>query len=167
MALSSVDQSPRLASQVLEAFASNGAHNAALVGGFLEAVGLIPPRSRRKRQPVCLPPAFLLELAGILRLAEWEHLGFQDKLGEDVPAPAQALADLFKRWSTKLGKQAAATSPELLHSVLDIWFRKFAWAALEELGADVILEATEEEELLEDLADFLWRHRGVCRKGES
>lgn len=63
------DGSQQLAEQIIEGFATNGQFNAGLVGHYLEANGLIPPRSQRREKPVSFPRQFLLELAGILRLA--------------------------------------------------------------------------------------------------
>lgn len=166
MAHSPAAGSQLLAEQIIEGFAFNGRFNANLVGHFLEANGLIPPRTARGRQPISFPREFLLDLAGVLRLALWEHLGLSDRLPADLPNAAEALAELFQRWSANLPKVTNAPSRAVLRRVLHTWFSRFAWSGLEELNADVVLDDAKEQALLEALADFLWEHRHAGQTGD-
>jgi hypothetical protein len=162
MAHSPAAGSQQLAEQIVEGFAFNGHFNASLVGHFLEANGLIPPRTARGREPVSFPREFLLELAAVLRLAWWEHLGLKDYLPAQQQSAAEALSDLYQRWSADLPQTVRAPTLPVLHT----WFSRFAWSGLEELHADIVLEETKEQELLEALADFLWEHRHAGQTGD-
>jgi hypothetical protein len=167
MALTQDDGSRYLVAKITEGFVANAFHDADLVGSFLEANGLIPPRNqRRRRNPVFLPLGFLIELAGVLRLASWEQQGFVERIPESLPAAAPALAELFQRWTSPASRSNQTNEPPLVYRLLDIWFRHFAWSGLEELHADIALEGTSEQESLEALADFLWEHRHVGQAGE-
>jgi hypothetical protein len=162
MAHSPTAGSQPFAEQIIEGFAFDGHFHASLVGRFLEANGWIPPRTARGRKPASFPKEFLLELAAILRVAWWEHLGLKDYLPAQQQSAAEALADLYQRWSADLPQTVRAPTLPVLHT----WFSRFAWSGLEEMYADVVLDDTDEHASLEALADFLWEHRHAGQTGD-
>ena len=108
---------------------------------------------------MALPTRFLLELAAVLRLAAWERQGFRRKLPDDLPTAEEAFADLLDRWTAQTPPSANDADPPLLTQVVMTWFMCFAWNGWEELQVDVLLDADSERQLVEELADYLWKHR--------
>jgi hypothetical protein len=159
------DDGVGIAQQVLEGFLSNAQYMADLVGAFLEGHRLVPPPEQRRNQPVVLPAGFLLDLGAALRLACWEHEGLRDYLPADLPSAQPSLDRLLE--SLRTGQEDPETpSAALLRQVLLTWFTCFAWSCLEELGADVLLAQADDEQVLQQLADFLWRQRPTARPEE-
>src|SRR5262249_31255678 len=159
MAFPCPDESTRRVVQILASFAWNATYHANLVGHFLEVTGLIPPRRQRRRKPVALPTRFLLELAAVLRLAAWERQGFRGKLPIDLPTAEEAFDDLLRRRTAETPPSPNDADPPLLKQVVMTWFTCFAWNGWEELQVDVLLDADSERQLVEELADYLWKHR--------
>ena len=61
---------------------------AELVGEFLEAIGLAPSASERKKKPAEFPRQFLWELGFVLRLWTWERRGIRELLAPICRRPA-------------------------------------------------------------------------------
>jgi hypothetical protein len=132
-------------------------YHADLVGHFLKHIGFLPPK---RKEPIYLPPEFLVELAAILHLAMWEQGELRDSLPADLPPASKALAALADRAAAKVpqfsGEPEAAL---LLRRVLAIWLSRMAWHGPHRLGADVIVTGTDEDQFATLIAEFLWKHR--------
>lgn len=149
------------ATDLVEAVARTAAYHADLVGHFLEYIGFLPPKAKR-RKPIYLPPEFLLELAAILRLAMWEHGGPRDGLPSDLPSAAQALDNLTNRAAAKTPRfRTGPKAAPLLRRVLSVWLSHMAWHGHDLLGADLLLTGMDEDEFAVTMADFLWKHRHI------
>lgn len=119
---------------------------------FLRALGLDASTGR----PRHLPPAFLLAVGPGLRLLAWEANGYTAHTDAGLPDARTVLRDTF----------LAATTPERLDprlpvGVLAVFVERFAWAAREALGADVMLGDLDPdgESAAEAVAEFLWTAR--------
>jgi len=149
---------------ILEGFVQHARYMADLVGRFLT----VNPFFRRliagnNDKVLHLPAPFLLELGAILYLATWEHAGLQPYLPAGLPSARDAFQRLVERWSSC---GVPADSGALLQQVLITWWSRFAWHSLAQLNVDVLMAAHGDDQLLEDLADFLWDHRHLGQTSE-
>lgn len=106
--------------------------------------------------------AALMEISAASRLDAWIEGGLCNSFDEEVGSAVASLdAATFHQLDDEHAFVAPNKLPPLTESVFDIWKRHFAWSALEEVGADVVIDQTglHREALLEALADFLWTHR--------
>ena len=99
----------------------------------------------------------LRDLSAALRIAEWERAGLSPHLPKDLPQLDQAGKQL------KAIRFSPNTAGDLADMQLSVWFTHFAHHAYETIGADVVsLKASAvDAEMIEQLADFLWKHRGL------
>lgn len=119
------------------------------VAGFLNGLAdrgvTMPPLSRDT----------LLELAAALTLAEWERGGLTVHAAAGLPdartAAQYALATVLPA--------VRRLDPGLIVHVVGLFADRLAWHAQAELGADVVLDAPDEDALIEHLARFLWDRR--------
>jgi hypothetical protein len=149
-----VTNTPELPLGLVTAVAEAAARDAARVRLFLEEVSL----GASLALPIPLTSAFLLELGAALRLLEWERRGLSAHLDAGLPPSGRALREAFRH----LVAPPVPPDPPgdtLAYRVMVLFAERFAWAGREELGADVALGEADEEALLEELADFLSRHR--------
>jgi hypothetical protein len=128
----------------------------------LENIGILPDAKHRRKKPVAVPLGLLMDLGAILRLRSWQEGGLDHFPGDEVPALLAAL----DRSETTLASEPQAFAdleglPPLADRIFTVWETYFAWSGLEELNADVRVDlaAADEGEMLEDLADLLWRYR--------
>lgn len=96
----------------------------------------------------------LLELAAALTLATWEGSGFELHREANLP-PARiairyALATILP--------SVRRLDPMLITLVVRLFVDRMAWHAREDLGADIVLDAPDEDALIEHLAPFLLDH---------
>jgi hypothetical protein len=143
-------------STLIQAVTRDAERDADNVGVFLDHLGLRPPPG----QLLPLPAAFLLDLGTALRLLLWERAGLHLHEVAGLPPARQALHDVLRSlrlYATgALPLDAPATlAPRVLAAFVD----HFAWHGRAELDADMLLSATEEDAVLDALADFLWAQR--------
>lgn len=115
-----------------------------------------------------VPAAFLMELAAVLQLREWERQGVLKHLIVSLPPYAQAANDLAAR--TKLGPNEFQGPNAIRLSMLvnGVWIERFAWDGPSMLQADIVFGNVNDEVLIEQLADFIWRnHRDIEELAES
>jgi hypothetical protein len=139
--------------EFVKALVCEAERDAVLVGEFLIA---------RLKRPICLPKMFLLDLAAVLRMMEWERVGINLHLQAGLPCGSQALDDLMAAAVGHAGPGAEYLKT-LRYRLAVLFFQSFAWVAGIELGADVTLEPADGDVFLEGLADFLW----ACRPGST
>lgn len=145
------------------AFIGDAEHMAQLVHGFLtnwfKGLGL------GKKQP-CLPAEFLLELAGIIRVAQWQRAGLLDAMGEKFPPWQDLLEQLMCRLMDAPASFCldARTSPAPLcrRSAL-IWFRRCSWSACREVGVDLVIRPLSINDMLTAVAKLLWKYRHLSQ----
>lgn len=151
---------PSLPRELVEAVTAFANRDATCVGDYLDAqireiqgqIGADYPCPRW--QDVC-SHAFVLELAAALRLREWERLKLvRSDMG--LPDSETAIAEVISHLAD--GTLAPALSPK----VLSTFVNHFAWSGLTRLGIDVLILASEEEELAARIAAVLWQHRHLA-----
>jgi len=128
----------------------------------LRKTGILPGKAQRPEKPVSVPPEILMELAAVMRLSSWQQGGFAEFLGEELTNVLATLDDSERRLAADPNAYAQQeTLPPVTGQILNIWERHLAWSGLEELSADVLLDLspTEEQGMIEELADLLWNHR--------
>jgi hypothetical protein len=125
--------------------------DAVRVGEFLRQVGLAPVGE----QPT-LPPALLLDLGAALRFAEWEEAGLDVHRRDGLPDARSGIL----RALTGPGTGPTADLPDYyLHlAVLNLFAHRLAWTGPSALGADVVIDAPDEDDLIEALAHCLLAH---------
>lgn len=126
-----------------------------MVLDLLERAGAIPPPGKGGRPPTApLPLDLVLKLAACLWLQQWEDAKLRPHVRCALPAAAAARASL--RFG---GHDEPQRAWELSGRVLGTFLREMAW---ERAGsrADVVVNAVgTDDEPLDRLAAFLWRHR--------
>jgi hypothetical protein len=104
---------------------------------------------------------FLLELGAILRIHVWERSGLRKFVRTELPPAREALSNLFARAAR--GHDPEDTAIPLVTNVLRAALEHSAWRGRRDLGADIVLDTTSEDRLLNVLADFLWANRSLAR----
>jgi hypothetical protein len=133
------------------------------VAAFLAAAGLAPPPGETRG----FPPGILLDLGAVVRLRRWEAAGYAVHVEAGFPTARAALHRLI---TTLIGAAAdpavLAAAGDLGRAVFELTVSRFAWTARSRLGADVVLDGSDEDALVEALAQHLWAHRNDGRAGE-
>jgi hypothetical protein len=105
----------------------------------------------------------LLELAAALTLAAWEGNGIEVHLQAKLPAARIAIRYAL----ATILPTVRRVDPLLISSVVRLFVDHMAWGAREELGADVALDAPDEDALIERLARFLWDRRHAHHQADT
>lgn len=106
-----------------------------------------------------LPAGFLLELGAVMQLQVWEDSGVRSLLTVEVPTAAAAAADLNARVQADPGRFTQVDAATLSNQLLRVWLEHFSWSAPEMLGVDIVIGRLDEEELVETMAQLLWKYR--------
>ena len=146
---------------LIRAVKEDAERDADLVGAFLAVTGLAPSGRRPQGAPLVVPGDCLLRLGAALRLSLWEQLGIRAHLDHGLPPARQALIDVLRTATGQAEAEAAERARSLAGRVLALSVEHFAWSGRVELGADIVLGEADQEQLLEVLAAYLWRHRSV------
>ena len=126
-----------------------------LVALFAE-VGLAPPPGETRG----FNPGILLDLGAYVRLRRWEAAGHTVHTEAGLPSANTALGFICDLLCAANVDPAELSRAGRLYSVVhDLTVSRFAWAARQELGADVVLNIIDEDTVVEALAQFLWKHR--------
>jgi hypothetical protein len=133
---------------------------ASLTAEFLQKLGLTPSPASDKPVPQ-FTREFLLELGAILRIHVWERSGVRKHIRTELPPAREALSNLFGRAAR--GYVAEDTAIQLGIHVLRAAVEHCAWRGRPALGADIVLDTTSEDRLLNVLADFLWANRSLAQ----
>src|SRR5262245_58712683 len=92
-----------------------------------------------------LPPALMLEFGALAQLAYWEARGLQHLLPKDVPDVESARSDLIQRM---IDDPLQFRAPESATLSLIVWrcvCTAFSWNAQELLGAEIVVEAKNDD----------------------
>jgi len=139
---------------ILAAMMRRARYLADLTAAGLMVTGIVPTARKKKDTPVELPRGFLVELAAILEIRQWERNGILAHTSAGLPTFADAIAQLAERASK--GEKIESSLPM---QVTIFWLQNFAWEAQSELGGDVFLDQADDEVLLTEMAEFLFSHR--------
>jgi len=130
-----------------------------MVGTFLSALGLAPVGAGQERKPVHMPAALLLGLGAAMRLLRWEQSGVCAHLPHNLPPSQEVICQLFGLAASPRPSELDPLARELMLRLFTVWLRWCAWSGPGLLDADFVLGDIEEDELVEVLAAFLWKHR--------
>jgi hypothetical protein len=157
VALNSKDGSSVAPDALVQAVAQLAERHAGLTANWLRSAGF-------STGPLRIPAAFLLELAAVLQLGEWERSGVLKHLDVNIPTYRQAADELAAR--TRLGPEEFQGPNALRISVLvnTIWIERFAWDGHSLLQADFVIATCDEDALVEQLAEFLWQNHLELQK---
>lgn len=114
---------------------------------------------RTPEDEIGLPGSFLLELAAVITIADWEFKGLRKFLPEDLPPARQALFALGTRARKGPAEFEGPDAAPLSLRVFQVWWQNFAWEAPELLQADVVLGELDDEQVADLLANFIWQCR--------
>ena len=139
------------------AFATREAHlDADRTAAYLAAAGLGPGPGGS----VGIDRGLLLDLGAALRLRAWDAAGLTVHTEAGLPDGDRAFRGLIDALDAAgRGVRGAGRFGGLGAAVFTLLAARFAWAAPAELGADVLLDAPDEEALVEALARFLLSRR--------
>ena len=124
---------------------------------WLQSVG-VPPG------PLKVPAAFLLELAAVLQLGEWEQRNVLAHLNIKLPSYREAAAQLASKAARGRAEFNGPNSIPLSTLVTNIWIERFAWEGPALLQADIVFGDCDEEALVDQIADFLWQHHSQLQE---
>jgi len=141
----------RLPKQSVIAAIRHAHWSAELLAATLSAMGF-------EKSAETWPSGFLLELAAVLRIGEWEHVGLDAHIAEGLPSFAVAAKELASRAIATPSEFNARSSPVLWKRVLAFYLRRMAWDGLNAFGADVVVGDVNEN-VVDQLARALWKHR--------
>ena len=142
-------------------------HAANLVVAFFRSVGLMGPT---ETLATALPREFLLELAALLQVREWQGAGVIDWYDPDGPSIDDRIGQAIARLKDDPEAVAAARCGTMaMIDVLRIWTETCAPDARGHLDADVAIRwdsSVDLDPLVDAFADFICRHRdaGVDRE---
>jgi hypothetical protein len=156
------DDLNRLPPELVRSVANEAARDAVRAASFLDAVGLTPPPGGVLQ----LPANFLLNLGAAMRLLAWEVAGVVVHLEAGLPPARDAIHRVFRETVRESG-YGDCTSPWLSLAVLQLSVERFAWTALRDLRADILLDFPDEDALVEAMARFLWDRRHDLQSGDG
>jgi hypothetical protein len=99
-----------------------------------------------------------MELAAALRLCIWDEQGLTPHLREELPSGRQAVIDAF-RWLDRSAASQEKERPPYLAPRVMLLTHRLAWQGRELLNAEVAIGFPEDEGILDELVDFVWKHR--------
>jgi len=145
--------------RAVQAVARRAHFVAALVAHTLDAIheqAGIDVEAARARP---LSVGFLLELGAVMQLVLWESAGLTFHTEAGLPSADAAGKDLERRAKLGLSEFEDAIRLHLWRRVNAFWIEHCAWDAQHLLGAEVAVDHTEKDLLVERLANFLWTNR--------
>jgi hypothetical protein len=107
---------------------------------------------------------FLFELAGVMQLRLWEDAGFTVHIDAGLPSADTAAKELEHH--AKVGESHVA-GIDLWRKVTIVWREHFAWEGQQLLGSEVAIHRADDDLLVEQLAQFMWRNRRALTAGQQ
>lgn len=143
-------------------------HAADLVGAFLRGIGML---GTDDATPSALPGQFLLELAALLQLREWQGAGVIDGCDPDGLTIDERIGQVIVRFRDDpmaLAKGDGGT--QAMRDVVRRWNETCCPDARGQLGCDVAVHwdaGLDIEQVVDAFADFLCRHRNASLSKED
>jgi hypothetical protein len=104
----------------------------------------------------------LLKIGALVELARWERGAVTPHLRTAVPPASAVLADVIAPPAAP--RDARFDGAGLARRLFAARFSELAWEPLTTPArADVVVASLRPDDLWDDLANFLWRHRGLAR----
>jgi hypothetical protein len=145
--------------RIVQAFRTRGAQDGKLAAEFLKMPENHPLAEQFARALPDQRLAMLMLVAAMLRLQAWEEGGLLAYVEQSCPSSEKVRDDLMRAESECQLPHAS----ELMQSITTIWFMNFAWNTIPNTSADVVFCAPSRKEIIDGLADFLWRLRHLAR----
>ena len=127
-----------------------------LTGTALKKMGIVAVEGGV--QPLRLSANLLLEFGAVLQLALWEQDGFTAHLDAGLPSYSDAFAELARKTEQDEWDGETIAIDSLSFEVSRLSMDEFSWDAPSLLGIEVQLKTDNEDEFVEQLAEFLWRN---------
>lgn len=143
----------------IQAVALNAERQAILVAAYLKQIDSLLKRDGLPSVATGFPAGYLLELGAVLMLGHWDRKGLLAFLPSDLPAFADAVAELKRRAVIGNFKLLDCIASQLVRQVRQTWLERFAWEAPNLLQADVVLGDVDEDVLVEAVAQLIWVNR--------
>lgn len=126
------------------------------LGDFLDKVGMAaPPGGFRP-----IPRGVLLDFGAVGRLLRWETAGLTVHRDAGLPSAAEALGYVYRALiAAAAGRGTLDGAGALARAVFDVLVTRIAWAGRPDLGADIVLDAGDDDDFAEALAQLLWARR--------
>ena len=144
------------------------AHAADLVGAFLRGIGM---RETKDATPCGMPSQFLLVLAALLQLREWQAAGVIDGSDPDGLTIDEHIGLAIERFrDDPMAMARGDGGTQAMKGVVRRWNETCCHDARGQLGCDVALHWNADldvEQLVDAFADFLCRHRNVSLTRED
>ncbi|MCE9527936.1 MAG: hypothetical protein K8R36_17990 [Planctomycetales bacterium] len=147
---------------ILQALRDIAESDAEAVAEFLRTLGLLGRKSSRAK-PLFLPAETLLAIGLALRLRAWELNGVTVHVDAGLPSASQLFAFIRQFLS---GLELQVVVDRLSACLVLIYHDNFAWAGISEMGTDVQVIASDDETLVEQMAQFIWENRNALTVGE-
>jgi hypothetical protein len=143
---------------VVQAVVRHAEFQAQVVAVALRAMGHVPESG----QACSFPAGFLLELAAIAQIKQWEMDGLREFIDADLPTFAEAAADLHARAVASPADFDAVANLALSGRVVEIWYERFAWDAPDLLQAEFLVDRIDDNALVNAFAKLLWSLRHLA-----
>jgi hypothetical protein len=127
--------------------------DAKMVIYFLEALANEYPELGWQKKKPSIPMSVVVGLGAALRMWLWEDHGIQIHREAGLPSAVEAVKDVFR---SPMDSGAAARTAELPARVMALFGERLAWEAPP--GTPVLLGDIDDDDV-DAVADFLWRHR--------
>ncbi len=149
-----------IAVELHSAMVANAETDAVRLADFLNRLGLGPAEVPSRR----LPKDFLLAMAAVLRLRDWEAKDLWLHVESGMPSAQHAFVELrealLQAHIAKVQKCAA-----LMTELVGLFAERLAWNAQQDLGADLQLSDVDDDSFINTLAEFLWEQRNSLSGG--
>jgi hypothetical protein len=148
--------------QLIEAVLSRVERSAAQAEQFLKSWC----RQLRVRDPGEWPTEFLMDLAAILELGQWQRRGDVPQALQSYPKWQVLLDELLSNAITQIENGVVRTKPNSSHarrSLFEVWSKEAVWCS--SASAPMRLATDQQEDLLNKLAHFLWNNRHLSDGG--
>lgn len=137
-------------SHIQDAWADSWAERAVL---WFDELGLNEERHR------ALPPGIQMYFVMLIQLRLWELDGLTSFLRNvGLPSAAEAAKDFFVLIHDT-SDAASETVDKFCRSILDTSINCFSSASMVDYSAEVALNVDNEDELIDELAEFIWARR--------
>lgn len=144
------------------------AHAADLIGAFLHGIGLLGTNDATNSG---LPGQFLLELAALLQLREWQAAGVMHWCDPDGLTVDERIGQVIERFrDDPMAMAGGDGGTQAMKAVVRQWNETCCPDARGQLGCDVALHWDADldvEQIVDAFADFLCRHRNASLSRED
>ena len=154
---SAADQPTALHQRLIDAVIDEAHRAADGCAAFLKVIGW--DTNRGSKDETCrLSLNLALKIGAMMRVHEWQEAGFGYCHSDAVTSAEEIYSDLANGRNRIRGTEVAK-------QVLALRIDRMAWERMPGCRGDVLIEAGNQENMIDQLAEFLWRHRhSECKR---